>query len=84
MSIFSQIPNQTQNNGSNNMLQTLNNLKSMINGTGGNAQMFAQMMMKQNPQFRAFVNEFQNGATVEQVAQKYGLDINQLKQLVGK
>lgn len=56
-----------------------NPILSKLNGNNQNA--IVQKLMNTNPQFGQFVRENQ-GLTVEQIANKYGLDINQVRKLL--
>lgn len=47
----------------------------------GNPDQIAHQMMQSNPQFRHFVEQ-NKGKTPEQVAREYGVDIDQLKQMM--
>jgi hypothetical protein len=61
------------------MAGQITQLKQMLQGGNGNAvvQMFAQ----KNPQFAQFVRDNQ-GKSPEQIAQNYGLDWNEVKDLL--
>lgn len=48
---------------------------------GGDPQAFAIQMMKNNPQFAAFVRDNQ-GKTPEQIAQEHGIDYNVIRQFM--
>ena len=43
----------------------------------GNPEQIAQQMMQQNPKFREFI-ESNKGKSPEQVAQEYGLNLNEI------
>lgn len=60
----------------NNMLANLANIKNMLQGRNPGEMM--QMMLRQNPKFAQFVNE-NKGKTPDQIAQNYGIDLNQIK-----
>lgn len=62
----------------NGMLQKLTNLKAMA---GGNPQAAFNMLMQTNPQFKQFVQQNQ-GKSPEQIAQAYGIDLNQINNLL--
>lgn len=62
----------------NGLLQNLSNLKALA---GGNPQAAFNMMMQSNPQFRQFVEQNQ-GKSPEQIAQSYGIDMNQVRQFM--
>lgn len=47
----------------------------------GNPEQIAQQMMQQNPKFREFM-EANKGKSPEQVAQEYGFDLSQLKNMM--
>ena len=49
--------------------------------TSGNPAVMFQNLMNTNPQFKQFVQENQ-GKTIEQIAQNYGIDINAIKQIL--
>lgn len=74
--LFSQIPQ--QNNGFKN-LENIKQVVSMLKN--GNPEQIAMQMMQQNPQFRKFV-EANKDKTPEQVAREYGIDWNQLKNMM--
>ena len=61
----------------NNILSQLSNIRQLINGDSTAA--FGRMM--QNPQFRQFV-EANRGKTPEQIASEYGIDFNQVRNLM--
>lgn len=69
---------QGANNPANKMGQVANVLKML---RSGNPDQIAQQMMQNNPQFRQFV-EANRGKTPEQVAREYGVDLNQLKNMI--
>lgn len=54
-------------------------LMGMMQGRDPNA--VAQMLAQKNPQFAQFLRECQ-GKTPEQVAQQYGVDLGQLRQML--
>ena len=59
-------------NGMNNgLVNIMRLLKS------GNPEQIAQQMMQQNPKFREFI-ESNKGKSPEQVAQEYGLNLNEI------
>lgn len=62
------------NSPMNKMGQVANVLKML---RSGNPDQIAQQMMKNNPQFRQFV-EANKGKTPEQVAKENGIDLNQI------
>ena len=61
--------------GNNKMSQIMQVMKML---RSGNPDQIAQQMMQSNPQFRQFVEQ-NKGKTPEQVAQEYGIDLNQFK-----
>lgn len=63
---------QGANNPMNKMGQVANLMKMLRTG---NPEQIAQQMMQNNPQFRKFV-EANRGKTPQQVANKYGIDLN--------
>lgn len=69
---------QGANSPMNKMGQVANVLKML---RSGNPEQIAQQMMQNNPQFRQFV-EANKGKTPEQVAREYGVDLNQLKNMM--
>lgn len=69
---------QGANSPMNKMGQVANVLKML---RSGNPEQIAQQMMQSNPQFRQFV-EANKGKTPEQVAREYGVDLNQLKNMI--
>ena len=60
----------------NNMLNQLRGLKQML---GGNPQAMYDKMLRENPQFKSFVEANQNKSP-EQIAKDYGIDFNQIRQ----
>lgn len=69
---------QGANSPMNKIGQVANVLKML---RSGNPEQIAQQMMRINPQFRQFV-EANKGKTPEQVAREYGVDLNQLKNMI--
>ena len=63
---------QSANSPMNKMRQVANLMKML---RSGNPEQIAQQMMQNNPQFRQFV-EANRGKTPQQVANKYGIDLN--------
>lgn len=61
--------------GNNKMAQVMQVMKML---RSGNPDQIAQQMMQSNPQFRQFVEQ-NKGKTPEQVAEEYGIDLNQFK-----
>lgn len=59
----------------------INNISKIKNMFGGNPNIAMNQMMNNNPQFRQFVND-NRGLSVNQIAQKYGVDMNKLNQLL--
>ena len=60
-----------------------NNMMGMLRAIAGdNPQAAFNSMMSNNPQFAQFVRENQ-GRTPEQIAQAYGVDFNEVRQLIG-
>lgn len=59
-------------------LQSLMNLKAMA---GGNPQAAFNLLMQQNPQFKQFLQANQ-GKSPEEIARAYGIDINQINNLL--
>jgi len=66
-----------QLNPQNSMLKNLLQLKQGIQ----NPEALFQTMLNSNPQFAQFVQQNQ-GKTVEQIASAYGIDLNQIQQLL--
>jgi len=64
-----------QQGGIGNIMQMM----QMFRGKDPNAVM--QMMSKQNPQFAKFLQENQ-GKSPEQIAQQYGVDMEQVRQFL--
>ena len=62
----------------NNLLSQISNIRQLINGDPAAA--FGRMMQT-NPQFRQFV-EANKGKTPEQIASEYGIDFNQVRNLI--
>lgn len=59
----------------NNPMSSLGNIFQMLKN--GNPEQIAMNLMQKNPQFKAFIDANQ-GKSPEQVAQQYGIDINQI------
>ena len=59
----------------NNPMSGLGNIFQMLKN--GNPEQIAINLMQKNPQFKAFMDANQ-GKSPEQVAQQYGIDINQI------
>ncbi len=53
----------------------------LVNAVKGNPQGVFDNLMQTNPQFRKFINDNQ-GKSVEQIAQNYGVDLNALNNLM--
>lgn len=64
------------NNSSGNLLSQIAQIKNMMDGQ--NADEIYDDMMKNNPQFRAFV-EANRGKSIEQIAQENGINPKFLK-----
>lgn len=64
------------NNSSGNLLSQIAQIKKMMDGQ--NADEIYDDMMKNNPQFRAFV-EANRGKSIEQIAQENGINPKFLK-----
>ena len=62
--------------GGNNALNSIANIKRMMNGRDPNAVI--QMMAQKNPQFAQFLQQ-NRGKTPEQIAKEYGLDWDMVK-----
>ena len=62
-----------------NKMEHIANVMKMLKT--GNPEMIAQQMMQSNPQFRQFV-EANKGKSPEQVAKEYGIDLNQIKNMM--
>lgn len=60
-------------------MNNLGNLLSLMRGNDPNAVM--QLLAQRNPQFRQFYQNCQ-GKTMEQVAQEYGIDPAQVRQML--
>ena len=69
---------QGANSPANKMGQIANVMKML---KSGNPEMIAHQMMQSNPQFRQFV-ETNKGKSPEQVAKEYGIDLNQIKNMM--
>ena len=66
----------------NNVSQNMNQLKNVFQMLRtGNPDQIAMQMMQNNPQFRKFV-ESNKGKTPEQIAKEYGIDLNQIKNML--
>lgn len=66
----------------NNVSQNMNQLKHIIQLLQkGNPDQIATHMMQNNPQFRKFV-ESNKGKTPEQISKEYGIDLNQIKNMI--
>ena len=63
----------------NPMMNNVNAIKNLMSCR--NPQDVMQAMLKNNPQFSKFVNE-NKGLSPEQIAQKYGIDFEQVKQMM--
>lgn len=59
----------------NNPMSSLGNIFQMLKN--GNPEQIAMNLMQKNPQFKAFMDANQ-GKSPEQVAQQYGININQI------
>lgn len=59
----------------NNPMSSLSSIFRMLKN--GNPEQIAMNLMQKNPQFKAFIDANQ-GKSPEQVAQQYGIDINQI------
>jgi hypothetical protein len=64
--------------GTNN-LAMVTNVKQMLNGQNPDA--FAEMLAKKNPQFAQFRRECE-GKTIDQIAEQYGLNADDLKSVM--
>lgn len=63
------------------MTQPQNNFMNILSGLkNGNPNLIMQQMMQNNSQFKSFVEQ-NKGLDANQIAQKYGVDINSLKGL---
>ena len=68
--------------GGNNMFSAMQNARNMVSMfRGQNPAAVMQMMAQRNPQFAQFMQSCQ-GKTPEQVCQEYGVDIEQLRQMM--
>lgn len=56
-----------------NSMNAINQMSGLLNGK--NPSDIMNNMLRTNPQFRQFVDE-NRGLTTEQIAQKYGVDMN--------
>ena len=63
----------------NTMMNNMNAIKSLMSCR--NPQDVMQMMIKNDPRFSQFVNE-NKGLNPEQIAQKYGINFEQVKQMM--
>lgn len=63
----------------NPMMQNLNSIKSLMHCR--NSQDVMQMMIKNDPRFSQFVSD-NKGLSPEQIAQKYGINFEQVKQMM--
>lgn len=68
-----------QNNQQNNLLNSVRQFKGIVQG--GPPALFSRMVQS-NPQFRSFA-ESMRGKTPEQAFSEYGLDFNEVKNLLG-
>lgn len=64
---------------SNTMMQNIGAIKSLMNCRNPGDVM--RTMMQRDPRFSQFVNE-NKGLTPEQIAQKYGINFEQVKQMM--
>lgn len=69
---------QMMGNRTNSGINNISNIKNMMRG---NPNTVINQMMNNNPQFRQFINE-NRGLSPDQIAQKYGVDMNQVNQLL--
>ena len=63
----------------NTMMNNMNAIKSLMRCR--NPQDVMKMMIKNDPRFSQFINE-NKGLNPEQIAQKYGIDFEQVKQMM--
>lgn len=63
----------------NPMLQNMNVIKSLMSCR--NPQDVMQMMIRNDPRFSKFIND-NKGLSPEKIAQKYGIDFEQVKQMM--
>lgn len=63
----------------NPMMHNINAIKSLMSCR--NPQDVMQMMIKNDPRFSQFINE-NKGLNPEQIAQKYGINFEQVKQMM--
>lgn len=63
----------------NTMMHNINAIKSLMSCR--NPQDVMQMMLKNDPRFSKFINE-NKGLNPEQIAQKYGINFEQVKQMM--
>lgn len=63
----------------NTMMNNMNAIKSLMSCR--NPQDVMQMMIKNDPRFSQFINE-NKGLNPEQIAQKYGINFEQVKQMM--
>lgn len=61
--------------------QKQNPIMDFLEVAKGNPNAMYQQLMRNNPQFRNFVNSNQ-GKTPEQIAQEHGVDMNLLRNLM--
>ena len=61
-------------------MPSLANIFGMLKS--GNPEQIAVSLMQRNPQFKAFIDS-NKGKSPEQVAQQYGIDINQIMRQFG-
>ena len=61
-----------------NQRSSMNNLMGLINMAKGNPWGMYNNLMRNNPQFRQFVND-NRGKSAEQIAQEHGIDLSMLK-----
>lgn len=66
------------NNPMSGMIQLKNALSAI---KSGNADALAQQMLSQNPQFRQFM-ESTKGKTPDQIAQQYGISMNDVRSIL--
>ena len=63
----------------NPVMNNLNSIKSLMHCR--NPQDVMQMMLKNDPRFSKFLNE-NKGLSPEQIAQKYGINFEQVRQMM--
>lgn len=65
-----------------NMQKQMNSVSNLVNALkNGNPSYMYEVMMKNNPQFRSFVEENKD-KTVDEIARNYGIDLNVINQLL--